>query len=371
MAAPTPAGGLCCTVVITWLRAGGRDVPLLAGPDALSRLESALREVGFGGRLWIVADQRAFEAHGARIQPHVKAEGVLCISGDEADKTLEQLGRVWDWLVEQRAERRDALVAFGGGVVCDLAGFAAATYLRGIGLVNVPTTLLAQVDAAVGGKTGVNHPRGKNLIGAFHQPLCVVADTTLLGTLSPRAFASGMAEIAKIGMIMDAALFVRLDEQVNALRPDAAEALGPIVARSIELKAGVVERDEREMGERMFLNYGHTVGHALEAAAGYGTLLHGEAVAVGMQAAANIACELGMLTRDAAERQRALLARLDLPLRWPEVATEDVIARLSLDKKRSGQTQRWVLADRVGSGRIRDDVPMDVVRDAVASVTAK
>ena len=351
------------------LRAGGRDVPLLAGPDALDELRAALEAIDFRGRLFVVADEVAMQLHGARLDRVVPAGQRLYISGAEADKNLAQLSRIWDWLVEQRAERRDALVAFGGGVVCDVVGFAAASYLRGIGLINIPTTLLAQVDAAVGGKTGINHPRGKNLIGAFYQPLCVVADTALLASLPARAFAAGMAEVAKIGMIMDADLFGRLEHQVDALEPGAAEALGPIVSRSIELKAGVVERDEREAGERMLLNYGHTVGHALEAAAGYGTLLHGEAVAVGMEAAGLIAYRMGMLDRRDWERQRQLLERLELRIRSTDVSSDDVMGRLSMDKKRAGQTQRWVLADRVGSGRVREDVPLDLVREAVESVT--
>jgi 3-dehydroquinate synthase len=356
------------SVVTRTLRAGGRGVPLLAGPGALERLPEALLEAGFVGRLFIVADDYALRLHEGRLRAVLPEAPMLSISGQEADKTLEQVARVWDWLIENGAQRRDAVVAFGGGVVCDLAGFAAACYLRGIGLVNAPTTLLAQVDAAVGGKTGVNHPRGKNLIGAFYQPLCVVADTGLLTTLAPRAFAAGMAEIAKMAMILDADLFARLEHLATQLGPADAELLAPMVARSIELKAEIVERDERESGDRMLLNYGHTVGHALEAGAGYGTLLHGEAVAVGMQAAAHIARRLEMLSSDAAERQTALLAALHLPLRWP-TPVDDVVGHLALDKKRAGSTQRWVLADRIGAGRIRDDVPAEVAREAIEAVT--
>src|SRR6266702_751709 len=283
------------TVVTRWLRAGGRDVPLLAGPGALTELPRAMREAGFEGRLFVVADDFALQIHKARLRDVLPEATLLAISGAESDKTLDQVSKIWDWLVDNGAQRRDALVGFGGGVVCDMVGFAAASYLRGIGLVNAPTTLLAQVDAAVGGKTGVNHPRGKNLIGAFYQPLCVVADTALLASLSPRAFAAGMAEVAKMAMILDTDLFSRLEAVVPTLDPTAAEELAPVVARSIELKADIVERDERESGDRMLLNYGHTVGHALEAGAGYGALLHGEAVAVGMQAAAHIARRLEML----------------------------------------------------------------------------
>jgi 3-dehydroquinate synthase len=356
-------------IATTTLRAGGRDVPLLAGPGALAEVPRALAELGFEGRVFVVADEYALRLHQAALNQVMAEAPTLCISGDEDAKTLDAVSRVWDWLVAQGAQRRDALLAFGGGVVCDLVGFAAACYLRGIGLINVPTTLLAQVDASVGGKTGVNHPRGKNLIGAFYQPLCVVADTALLSTLSKRSFAAGMAEAAKMAMILDADLFDRLERLAPTLGANDAEALTPIVARSIELKADIVERDERESGDRMLLNYGHTVGHALEAGTGYGTLLHGEAVAVGMQAAALIAERLGMLDASSARRQADLLQGLGLPLHWTAPADE-IVARLSLDKKRAGNRQRWVLPDAVGSGRVRDDVPPELAREAIAAVTS-
>ena len=351
-----------------WLKAAGRRVPLLAGPGALSELPRALAEVGFEGRLFVVADARAMHFHQDRLRAVLPDAPVLCISGDEAQKTLDQVAHIWNWLVDHGVQRPDALVGFGGGVVCDLVGFAAACYLRGIGLVNAPTTLLAQVDAAVGGKTGVNHARGKNLIGAFYQPLCVVADTVLLASLSPRAFSAGMAEVAKMAMILDADLFGHLENLTPELGPNHADKLAPIVARSIELKADIVARDERESGERMLLNYGHTVGHALEAGAGYGVLLHGEAVAIGMRAAAEIALRLGILAAEDAHRQAALLKALGLPVAWPAPSAE-VVSRLSLDKKRAGSHQRWVLAERVGAGRVHEDVPIEVARRAIEVVT--
>jgi len=357
------------TVTTRTLVLNGRRVPLLAGPDALQELPRALAEAQFEGRLWLVADERAMQLHGTRLRHVLSDVSLLCISGQEADKTLEQVSRVWDWLVEQGAQRRDAVIAFGGGVVCDLVGFVAATYLRGVALVNVPTTLLAQVDASVGGKTGVNHARGKNLIGAFYQPLCVVADTQLLATLPAREFAAGMAEVAKMAMILDSELFERLEELAPTLEASHADDLAPLVARSIELKAAVVERDERESGERMLLNYGHTVGHALEAVSGYGTLLHGEAVAIGMRAAAQIACDVGILNQADAARQAALLRDLRLP-QAAQAAREQIIDRLAVDKKRAGSRQRWILAERVGAATIRNDVPADVVQRAVRAITS-
>jgi 3-dehydroquinate synthase len=356
------------TISSRLLRLGSQSVPLLAGPDALAELPRTLSEASFSGRLWLIADERAMQLHGRRVRELMPEVPLLCISGKEADKTLDQVSRIWDWLVEHEAQRRDALIAFGGGVVCDLVGFAAACYLRGVGLVNAPTTLLAQVDAAVGGKTGVNHAHGKNLIGAFYQPLCVVADTGLLGTLPGREFAAGMAEVAKMAMILDSALFERLEHIASTLQPHDADELAPIVARSIELKAEVVERDEREVADRMLLNYGHTVGHALEAIAGYGTLLHGEAVAIGMHAAARMACEIGLLSDSDAARQAALLSELRLPAMW-RASADEVRGRLAVDKKRAGSRQRWILAERVGAGCIRDDVPAWVVEQAVAAVT--
>lgn len=356
------------SIVATRLRAGGREVPLLAGPGALKHLLPTLRSQGFRGAVWVVADARADALHGAALREALPEARVLRVSGDEADKTLAQAARVWDWLLEHGAERRDALVAFGGGVVCDLAGFAAACYLRGVHLVNVPTTLLAQVDASVGGKTGVNHPRGKNLIGAFHQPLAVIADTTFLATLPPRHVAAGLAEVAKVAMVLDADLFARLERQPAGLLDLSAGELAPIIAQAIRLKADVVERDEREAGERLLLNYGHTIGHAIEAASGYGAVLHGEAVAVGMAAASLIGQRLGVLAAPDAQRQRALLWALRLPDRVPGLALDAVLSHLGSDKKRVGARQRWVLAGGVGQGTVREDVPAGLVREAVESV---
>jgi len=367
VASPRPATPPATSTL--WLRAGQRDVPLLSGPGALGGLSGALAQVGFAGTLFVVADSRAADVHGDRLRRLLPDAPLLRISGDEKDKTLGQAAHVWDWLVDRGAQRRDALVAFGGGVVCDLVGFVAACYLRGIGLVNVPTTLLAQVDASVGGKTAVNHPRGKNLIGAFYQPLAVVADTSLLASLPRRAFAGGLAEIAKIAVAMDADLFAALEGAAAGLSPDNAAALTPFVARAIQLKAGVVERDERESGERLLLNYGHTVGHALEAATAYGTLLHGEAVAVGMAAAAHIAQRLGMLAASEAQRQSAVLRALRLPTICGAAPVDTVLSRLTADKKRVGVRLRWVLPERIGCARVRDDVPDDVVREAVERVT--
>jgi 3-dehydroquinate synthase len=351
------------------LRAGGKQVPLLAGPSALAELRPTLDAQGFSGRLWQIVGDRPFELHGAALEKALPTDARLTIAGDESAKTVATLGRIWDWLVEQGARRGDALVAFGGGAVTDLVGFAAATYMRGIGVVNVPTTLLGQVDASVGGKTGINHPGGKNLIGAFHQPLAVVADTNFLATLPKREFAAGLAEVAKMAFTLDAELFERLEADAAGLSPSNGAQLTPFIGRSIELKAEIVERDEREDGDRMLLNYGHTIGHALEAEGGFGKLLHGEAVAIGMEAAAFLGEEMGVLDRALGDRQRAMVRALGLPVRAPGFDEERTLARLQLDKKRAARL-RWILADRLGHATIREDVPEELVRAAVRLVIA-
>ena len=288
------------TVATRWLRAGGR-ARAAAGragrAGANCRERSA--EVGFDGRLFVVADEHAMAAaRRAAASGAARCAAAVHLrrrSRQDARAGRARSGTGWSSRARSAATRWSR---FGGGVVCDMVGFAAACYLRGIGLVNAPTTLLAQVDAAVGGKTGVNHPRGKNLIGAFYQPLCVVADTGLLATLSPRAFARRHGRSRQDGHDpRRRAVRAARSAWPHGSAASDGDALAPIVARSIELKADIVERDERESGDRMLLNYGHTVGHALEAGAGYGALLHGEAVAVGMQAAAHIALRLDMLTR--------------------------------------------------------------------------
>jgi 3-dehydroquinate synthase len=252
--------------------------------------------------------------------------------------------------------------------VGDLTGFAAATLLRGVDFVQIPTTLLAQVDSSVGGKTGINTRHGKNLIGAFYQPRLVLADTDVLQTVPPRDLTAGWAEVIKHGLILDPGL-------LHAMERDAAKALAlepevtaAILRRSAQIKAKVVSGDEREGGQRMILNYGHTIGHGIEAATGYSAVLHGEAVAVGMQGAAAIAVRQGLLSPEVAETQRRLLERYGLPLRWPGVDPQAVLQAMTLDKKVAARKQRWILLTGVGRTVIRDDVPVELVREIVAEL---
>ncbi len=267
----------------------------------------------------------------------------------EASKSPAQALALIDALVEERADRTWPILAIGGGVIGDLAGFVAAIYARGLPLVMVPTTLLAQVDSSVGGKVAVNHPQAKNLIGAFHQPSAVWIDVETLKTLPTREYRSGLAEVLKYGVILDQAFFAHLEAHADALRLADLGPLVPVIRRCCRLKADVVEQDEREeTGLRAILNFGHTIAHAIEAVAGYGTYLHGEAVAVGMIAEARLAVELGLLNREALDRLIRLVVAFELPTTAPGLDHEALRAAMARDKKNLGGTLRFVLPDRIG-----------------------
>ncbi len=275
----------------------------------------------------------------------------------EVHKTLGNLARVLDVLIANRFARDCAVLALGGGVVGDLAGFAAACYQRGVAFVQAPTTLLAQVDSAVGGKTGVNHPGGKNLIGAFHQPQLVVSDTSTLTTLPARELRAGIAEVIKYGLICDAELFAWLELHMEALLAKDPAALAYVIRRSCEIKAAVVGRDEREQGERALLNLGHTFGHAAEAATGYRQWLHGEAVGAGLVIAAAMSRELGLLTPADAERVRRLVERAGLPVSVAPVSAAAMLEHMRIDKKVLAGRLRLVLLRRIGTAFVTADYP--------------
>jgi shikimate kinase/3-dehydroquinate synthase len=350
----------------------GGSYPAYAGWGILDGLPRWLRAVGVRSVIHVVADAAVADLHGETLLGALRAGGyepvLHALQLSEGRKTLAAAEEVYDRLVERRAERSHALLAFGGGVATDLGGFVAATYLRGMPLVQVPTSLLGMVDAAIGGKVAVNHREGKNLIGAFYQPVLVVADAALLPTLPRREFVSGWAEVIKHGLIMDLELLDWLERDADVLLALEPEPSARVLQRSIALKAQVVSTDEREAGPRMTLNYGHTTGHALEAATGYEALLHGEAVAVGMVAAAHIGRRLDLLTADDEARQNRLIARFGLPLRAPGIDVNVVLGAMSLDKKVSGKQLRWVLLNGLGRTVIRDDVPVELVREAVELV---
>ena len=286
----------------------------------------------------------------------------LALPDGEQFKTLETLARVFDALVEARLNRDAAIVALGGGVIGDLAGFAAACYQRGIGFVQVPTTLLAQVDSSVGGKTGVNHPGGKNLIGAFHQPRAVLADLATLRTLPPRELRAGLAEVIKYGLIDDADFLAWLERHLEALLALDPAALSHAVRRSCEIKARIVATDEREQGPRALLNFGHTFGHAIETASGYGEWLHGEAVAMGMLLAADMSRHLGWLAPQDVERVRDLLHRAGLQTRAPSVGARRAHELMGMDKKVLQGRIRLVLLRRLGQAIVTGDYPADALQ---------
>ena len=331
-----------------------------------------MRDAGLRGSAFIVTDGAVGPLYADRAAASLRAAGfetsVFTFPAGEQSKTLTTVAAIYDWLLDQRAERSSAIVALGGGVVGDIAGFAAATYLRGVPFVQAPTSLLAMADASIGGKVGVDHPRGKNLIGAFYPPALVVQDTSLLASLPPRSLHEGFAEVIKHGLIMDPPMLDMLERDAARLLAVEPELTTEIVARNAALKAGVVSEDEREGGRRMILNYGHTIGHAIEAACGYRGILHGEAISAGMMAAAEIGRRIGVTQAAVRERQARLFQRYSLPLGHSGLDVDAVMAATMHDKKVAGKRVRWVLLEDYGRPVVRDDVPDDVVREVVREI---
>jgi len=335
--------------------------------------QSALAELGpfvrqrTGGSLAVVITDENVAVHAGVVADALRGQGLQCnvaaIPAGEAQKSLAVAASLYDRLLDLQADRRTLIVAVGGGVIGDLAGFVSATFARGLPLLMVPTTLLAMVDSSVGGKVAVNHPRVKNLIGTFQQPIGVWIDTDTLVTLPEREYRSGLAEVVKYGVILDAELFAYLERSTEAILRRDAGTIQHVVARCCRLKAGVVEKDERdETGLRAILNYGHTFAHAFESAAGYGTWLHGEAVAAGMICASRLAARRGLIPTELTARQVQLLAQFSLPtapLRWP---TSDLLATMRHDKRAVAGRLRLILPRGLGDAGLFDDVPEDEVR---------
>lgn len=335
---------------------GERSYPILIGPGLL-RDGATLRENIKAGDLLIVTNETVAPLYLQALTDSLQGKRVqsVILPDGESYKTLDSISGIIDALVDARMNRDAAVVALGGGVVGDMAGFAAAAYQRGIDYVQIPTTLLAQVDSSVGGKTGVNHPKAKNMIGAFHQPRCVIADTATLTTLAEREFKAGLAEVVKYGLIYDAGFFAWLEANADALAARDDHAVMRAIKRSCEIKAEVVGVDEREQGLRAILNLGHTFGHAIETATGYGTWLHGEAVAAGMAMAADLSERLGWLP--AADRTRALslLTRLGLPVQPPRIGADRALQLMGMDKKVLEGKLRLVLLRRLGQADVVGD----------------
>jgi 3-dehydroquinate synthase len=310
--------------------------------------------------LYLQRLRQALEQAGGRVVP------VLVDDGEQA-KSWAALDQVIDALLAARCGRDSIVVALGGGVVGDLAGFAAAVYQRGIAFIQVPTTLLAQVDSSVGGKTAINHARGKNMVGAFHQPLTVIADVATLDTLPDRELRAGIAEVIKHGFILDLQFVDWLEANIPRLLARDRAALSHAVRRSCEIKAQVVAADEREAGLRAILNFGHTFGHAIEAGVGYGQWLHGEAVAAGMVMAAELSVRAGTLRREDGARVAALVARAGLPVRGPALAIDRYLELMQVDKKSAGGRTRFVLLDGLGRASLRGDLDPAMVRASIAA----
>ena len=342
------------------------EIAIAAGH--LDRLGELMAPLKLGKKVLVVSNAAIFRHYGERAIASLQKAGYevfsLLLPAGERYKTPNSIQKIYNACLEHRLERSSTLVALGGGVIGDMTGFAAATWLRGINFIQVPTTLLAMVDASIGGKTGVNHPQGKNLIGAFYQPRLVLIDPEVLKTLPVREYRAGMAEVIKYGIIWDAELFEALEatpklSQFSHLSP---ELLQSILAKSAQAKADVVSQDEKEAGLRAILNYGHTIGHAVESLTGYRLVNHGEAVAIGMVAAGQLASHLQLWTAEEAQRQDALIAKTGLPTRLPpDMDLEAIVEALQTDKKvKSGQV-RFVLPKRIGEAIVTDQVPKALI----------
>ena len=335
--------------------AGQNTYDVEIGWETLPRVGERLAALGRSGRVGVITNPRVTALYAGSVIRSLRAAGfhpfLVTIPDGERYKTLRSASRVYDELVGRRFERGDTILALGGGVIGDVAGFVAATYLRGVAYVQVPTTVVAQVDSSIGGKTGVDHPLGKNLIGAFHHPILVCSDVSTLSTLPRRELVAGLAEVVKYGVIADASFFAFVEEHAEAILGGVPDVLTEVVRRSVVIKADIVKQDERETGLRKILNYGHTVGHVVETCTGYATYRHGEAVAIGMDFAARLAQDLGLCDENLVRRQRGLLERLGLPCALPPIRPSRVIRSMSLDKKVRQGRIHFVLPQ--GFGRVK------------------
>jgi shikimate kinase / 3-dehydroquinate synthase len=334
---------------------GERSYPVAIGPRLLGQDPLLLQHVA-GGKVAIVTNTTVAPLYLAALRAPLDAAGKqvieIVLPDGEEYKNWASLMQIFDALLANKCDRKTTLVALGGGVIGDLTGYAAASYMRGVAFIQVPTTLLAQVDSSVGGKTGINHPLGKNMIGAFYQPQAVIADTATLDTLPARELSAGLAEVIKHGAIIDAAFFDWIEANIGKLMARDPAALAHAIARSCEIKAEVVRQDEREGGLRAILNFGHTFGHAIEAGLGYGQWLHGEAVGCGMVMAAELSCRMGYIERACVERVTALVAAAGLPVKAPDLGTERWLELMEVDKKNEGGAIKFILLKPLGSPRI-------------------
>ena len=352
---------------------GTRSYTIVVEPGILAAAGARVRELGVGTRAVLVSDANVIRLHGGAVTKSLEAAGfavtVVEVPEGEAAKTLRVAEQCWEHLLKAGIDRSSTVLALGGGAIGDLAGFVAASYMRGVNFVQLPTTVLAQVDASIGGKTAIDHPKAKNLIGAFHQPRLVLVDPVVVQSLPDREFRSGLAEIVKHGIVLDAEYLHDVERSAAVLLRRDLETLARIIGGSCRLKAGVIERDPEEKSElRYALNAGHTIGHALEAVTGFVRWTHGEAVALGLVAEAHLAEALGLATPDITRRQEAALTAVGLPVRADDVDTNAVLQSITHDKKARDGRVPFVLAPSIGTFRVVYDVPPDAVRRAVAAL---
>jgi shikimate kinase/3-dehydroquinate synthase len=368
ISSPAPQMQEAACIVAT----AAESYPIFIGWNLLPELGRKMQNIGLSGNVYLISDDGVFPLFGAQVADSLQQVGFavnsFVVPQGEKSKSIEVAVEIYDWLVDRYAERGHVIAALGGGMVGDLAGFVAATFLRGMPLVQVPTSLVAMVDSSIGGKVAVDHPQGKNLIGAFYQPRLVLSDLRTLKTLPPRELVSGWAEVIKHAMILDPDLLQLLQAHSEELLHLEPELTAEAIRRSASIKAKVVSEDEREAGLRTILNYGHTIGHGLEAATGYERLLHGEAVAVGMMGAAMISQRLGLLPQEVVEQQRAILQNFGLPTGYRDIDIKSILQAMELDKKVRERAVRWVLLKDVGQAIIRADVPHEVVLSVLAEL---
>jgi len=348
---------------------GERSYPIAIGPGLLDDAALLERHIG-GNKVAIVTNTTVAPLYLDKVAGHLRAAGrdvvEIVLPDGEEHKNWQSLNLVYDALLQNKCDRKTTLVALGGGVIGDLTGFAASSYMRGVPFVQIPTTLLSQVDSSVGGKTGINHPLGKNMIGAFYQPRAVIADTATLDTLPPRELSAGLAEVIKHGAILDATFFDWIEANIEKLMAREPQAIAHAIARSCEIKSEVVRKDEREGGLRAVLNFGHTFGHAIENGLGYGEWLHGEAVGCGMVMAADMSARLGLIEPAAVERVRALVRAAGLPAEAPDLGEARWIELMEVDKKNEGGEIRFILLKPLGSPSITT-APLDILRSTLAA----
>lgn len=352
-----------------WVDVGERKYPVYIGEHLLDQVGGILKKSGAEGKILVITNPTIGDLYIEPLKQGLEDEGFTVSAVEVPDgeeyKTLEWASRLYGALLDHSIDRSSMVLALGGGVIGDLAGFVAATFKRGLPIVQVPTTLLAQVDASIGGKVAVDHPRGKNMIGCFHQPRCVVISLDTLRTLPQREMKAGLAEVIKYGAIRDGDLFGYLEDNLGAFLSLDMEALQVAVKRSCQIKASVVAEDERDTGLRMILNFGHTIGHALEAATGYGPFRHGEAVAIGMVCAADIGRRMGKTQEAACRRITALIEKAGLPVQAEGLDHEEIFSFLRHDKKVHRGKIRFVLATRIGEVIITDAVEEDMIRTVI------